>query len=126
MNAIRFCAMGARRRLAEVSPTPLESALRQSLRFRRCLALLLSLGSGGPNVRPTPTLCLQVGNSLPRRCHPTATTDLRKAVASLDPGIETCIVAMTDNGRTYDYPAEVRLEIGDQSIEDYAYAAGYC
>ena len=30
---------------------------------------------------------------------------------------------MTDNGRTYDYPAEVRLEIGDQSIEDYAYAA---
>jgi hypothetical protein len=65
-----------------------------------------------------------VGNSLPRRCGiATFTTDLRKAVASLDPGIETCIVAMTDNGRTYDYPAEVRLEIGDQSIEDYAYAA---
>jgi glycosyltransferase involved in cell wall biosynthesis len=65
-----------------------------------------------------------VGNSLPRRCGiATFTTDLRKAVASLDPDIETCIVAMTDNGRTYDYPAEVRLEIGDQSIEDYAYAA---
>jgi hypothetical protein len=65
-----------------------------------------------------------VGNSLPRRCGiATFTTDLRKAVASLDPDIETCIVAMTDNDRTYDYPAEVRLEIADQSIEDYAYAA---
>src|SRR6202453_1117565 len=65
-----------------------------------------------------------VGNSLPRRCGiATFTTDLRKAVASLDPDIESCIVAMTDNSRTYDYPAEVRLEIGDQSIEDYAYAA---
>jgi glycosyltransferase involved in cell wall biosynthesis len=65
-----------------------------------------------------------VGNSLPRRCGiATFTTDLRKAVASLDPDIETCIVAMTDNGRTYDYPTEVRLEIGDQSIEDYVYAA---
>ena len=65
-----------------------------------------------------------VGNALPRRCGiATFTTDLRKAVASLDPDIETCIVAMTDNGRAYDYPAEVRLEIGDQSIEDYAYAA---
>jgi glycosyltransferase involved in cell wall biosynthesis len=65
-----------------------------------------------------------VGNSLPRRCGiATFTTDLRKAVASLDPDIESCIVAMTDNGRAYDYPATVRLEIGDQSIEDYGYAA---
>ena len=65
-----------------------------------------------------------VGNSLPRRCGiATFTTDLRNAVASLHPDIETCVVAMTDNGRAYDYPAEVRLEIGDQTIEDYAYAA---
>jgi len=65
-----------------------------------------------------------VGNSLPRRCGiATFTTDLRKALASLDPDIESCIVAMTDNGRAYDYPAEFRLEIGDQSIEDYGYAS---
>jgi glycosyltransferase involved in cell wall biosynthesis len=65
-----------------------------------------------------------VGNALPRRCGiATFTSDLRRAVASLNPNIETCIVAMTDHGGTYDYPEEVRLEIGDESIEDYAYAA---
>ncbi len=82
-----------------------------------------SLSPRGPTVSQPQRIAF-VGNSLPRRCGiATFTTDLRKAVASLDPDIETCIVAMTDNGRTYDYPAEVRLEIGDQSIEDYAYAA---
>src|ERR1700683_5570187 len=82
-----------------------------------------SLSHGGSTVSQPQRIAF-IGNSLPRRCGiATFTTDLRKAVASLDPGIETCIVAMTDNGRTYDYPAEVRLEIGDQSIEEYAYAA---
>ena len=51
-----------------------------------------------------------VGNSLPRRCGiATFTTHLRSAVASLHPGLETCIVAMTDNGHAYDYPPGVRL-----------------
>ena len=30
---------------------------------------------------------------------------------------------MTDNGQAYDYPAVVRLELGDQTIEEYARAA---
>src|ERR1700683_1185351 len=79
-----------------------------------------SLSHGGSTVSQPQRIAF-IGNSLPRRCGiATFTTDLRKAVASLDPDIETCIVAMTDNGRTYDYPVEVRFEIGDQSIEDYA------
>ena len=65
-----------------------------------------------------------VGNSLPRRCGiATFTTHLRNAVASLHPGLETCIVAMTDNGHAYDYPPGVRLEIEEEKIEDYAHAA---
>ncbi len=65
-----------------------------------------------------------VGNSLPRRCGiATFTTDLRNAVASVHPDLETCIVAMTDNGQAYDYPAVVRLELSDQTIEEYARAA---
>jgi glycosyltransferase involved in cell wall biosynthesis len=65
-----------------------------------------------------------VGNSLPRRCGiATFTTDLRNAVASVHPDLETCIVAMTDNGQAYDYPPVVRLELGDQIIEEYAHAA---
>ena len=65
-----------------------------------------------------------VGNSLPRRCGiATFTTHLRNAVASLRPGLETCIVAMTDNGHAYDYPPGVRLEIKEDKIEDYAHAA---
>ena len=65
-----------------------------------------------------------VGNALPRRCGiATFTTDLTNAVASVHPDLETCIVAMTDNDQAYDYPAVVRLEVGDQTIEDYVHAA---
>ena len=68
-----------------------------------------------------------VGNALPRRCGiATFTTDLTNAVASVHPDLETCIVAMTDNDQAYDYPAVVRLEVGDQTIEDYAHAADVC
>ena len=65
-----------------------------------------------------------IGNSLPRRCGiATFTTDLRNAVASLHSGLESCIVAMNDSGRAYDYPAAVRLEIEQETIEDYVRAA---
>ncbi len=46
-----------------------------------------------------------IGNSLPRHCGiATFTTDLQQAVAASGAGVETCIVAMTDNGNAYDYP----------------------
>lgn len=66
-----------------------------------------------------------IGNSLPRRCGiATFTTDLHKAVQSFTQ-IETGIVAMNDDRRAYDYPAEVRFHIRDDVLEDYAQAADF-
>ena len=67
-----------------------------------------------------------IGNSLPRHCGiATFTTDLQQAVAASGAGVDTCIVAMTDNGNAYDYPAAVRHEVRDERIEDYVRAAGF-
>lgn len=67
-----------------------------------------------------------IGNSLPRRCGiATFTSDLQRVVAAARPDLETCIVAMTDHGQEYDYPAVVGLQVEDQRIEDYARAADF-
>jgi glycosyltransferase involved in cell wall biosynthesis len=67
-----------------------------------------------------------IGNSLPRRCGiATFTTDLERAISKSRPNIQTSIVAMTDHGQTYHYPASVALEIKDDVIEDYVSAAAY-
>jgi glycosyltransferase involved in cell wall biosynthesis len=66
-----------------------------------------------------------IGNSLPRRCGiATFTTDLHKALQSFTQ-IEACIVAMNDDRRAYDYPAEVKFHIRDDVLEDYARAADF-
>jgi glycosyltransferase involved in cell wall biosynthesis len=66
-----------------------------------------------------------VGNSLPRHCGiATFTTDLRQAVADVDVGA-AAVVAMTDKGRSYEYPREVAFEINEDSLEDYVAAADY-
>ena len=65
-----------------------------------------------------------IGNSLPRRCGiATFTTDLQQAIERTSPKVQSCIVAMTDRNRTYDYPPAVRLQINDRSLEDYERAA---
>ena len=65
-----------------------------------------------------------IGNSLPRRCGiATFTSDLQVAVAASRPGTEATIVAMTDHGQSYAYPPVVRLQIRDESPEDYIRAA---
>ena len=65
-----------------------------------------------------------IGNSLPRRCGiATFTTDLQQAVATSAPAIETSIIAMTDRGQSYDYPATVRAEVRDDCPVDYERAA---
>lgn len=65
-----------------------------------------------------------IGNSLPRRCGiATFTTDLQQAVARAPANVQTAIVAMTDHGHAYDYPADVWHQIPDQSLEDYIRAA---
>jgi glycosyltransferase involved in cell wall biosynthesis len=67
-----------------------------------------------------------IGNHLPRRCGiATFTHDLHLAVATARPDIETCVVAMTDSGRAYDYPPIVRFQVNDDDIGDYVRAAEF-
>lgn len=67
-----------------------------------------------------------IGNSQPRRCGiATFTSDLQHAVAASRADLDTCIVAMTDHGQTYDYPPEVRFSVNDQCVEDYVRAADF-
>ena len=67
-----------------------------------------------------------IGNHLPRRCGiATFTHDLHRAVAEACPGLETGVVAMTDPGRTYDYPPAVRFHIHDETIGEYVQAAAF-
>ena len=67
-----------------------------------------------------------IGNSLPRRCGiATFTTDLRQAISTSRPNLETCVVAMTDHGQVYDYPPAVALQIKDNNIDEYASAADF-
>jgi glycosyltransferase involved in cell wall biosynthesis len=67
-----------------------------------------------------------IGNALPRRCGiATFTTDLQQAIAGACPASESSIVAMTESGRHYDYPAVVGRQIEDQSLDQYVQAAGF-
>jgi len=67
-----------------------------------------------------------VGNSLPRRCGiATFTTDLRQAVAAAGAGADTSIVAMSDHGHVYDYPADVGIQVADDNLDDYRRAADF-
>jgi glycosyltransferase involved in cell wall biosynthesis len=67
-----------------------------------------------------------IGNSLPRRCGiATFTTDLQQAISTSRPNIDACIVAMTDHGQVYEYPAAVALQIKDGNIDEYARAADF-
>ena len=67
-----------------------------------------------------------IGNSLPRRCGiATFTTDLQRAISRSRPNLETCIVAMTDHGQAYSYPASVAFDVKDDAIEDYVRAADF-
>jgi glycosyltransferase involved in cell wall biosynthesis len=67
-----------------------------------------------------------IGNSLPRRCGiATFTTDLQQAIAKSRANIETAIVAMTDHGRSYEYPGVVRVQINDEQIREYEHAADF-
>ncbi|BCP54791.1 glycosyl transferase [Kaistia sp. 32K] len=75
--------------------------------------------------RPSTLRVAFIGNSLPRRCGiATFTTDLRQAMAD-SVAAETEVVAMTDHGRSYDYPEAVTVEIDDARLEDYVAAADY-
>ncbi len=67
-----------------------------------------------------------IGNSLPRRCGIAAfTTDLQQAIAASSANVDTCIVAMTDQGHDYAYPPVVGLQIKDDRPGDYERAVDF-
>lgn len=67
-----------------------------------------------------------IGNNLPRKCGiATFTTDLRKALTDVNPDNDCYVLAMNDPGAHYDYPAQVRFEIQQDSLVDYKSAADF-
>lgn len=67
-----------------------------------------------------------IGNSLPRRCGiATFTSDLQQAIQRSKPRLATAIVAMTDPGQAYAYPATVAFDIHQDTPEDYRRAADH-
>jgi len=68
-----------------------------------------------------------IGNHLPRRCGiATFTHELNRAIATSRPDLATCVVAMNDHGRAYDYPPSVvQFQIRDDSLDEYAKAAEF-
>jgi glycosyltransferase involved in cell wall biosynthesis len=67
-----------------------------------------------------------IGNHLPRRCGiATFTHDLHSAVVTARKDIVTGVVAMTDQGRSYDYPPIVRVHIHDGVVGEYVQAAKF-
>lgn len=67
-----------------------------------------------------------IGNYLPRRCGiATFTYDLHRAISTSRANLETSIIAMTNQGQSYDYPSEVEVQVHDQTIDDYIRAAEF-
>src|SRR5437660_6512004 len=65
-----------------------------------------------------------IGNHLPRRCGiATFTHDLHRAVSASHQRLETCVVAMTNPGCSYDYPPAVRFQSREEVIDEYAQVA---
>src|SRR4029079_4174680 len=80
---------------------------------------------GNNSMRPLQRVAF-IGNHLPRRCGiATFTHDLHRAISLDRLDLETGVVVMTDSGRTYNYPAAVRFQIHDETIDEYVQAAEF-
>ncbi|MFQ3578080.1 MAG: glycosyltransferase family 4 protein [Verrucomicrobiia bacterium] len=67
-----------------------------------------------------------LGDYVPRRCGiATFTADLRNAVAAGGASDAFPVVAVTDPGRTYAYPPEVRFELPQNDVSSYVRAADF-
>jgi glycosyltransferase involved in cell wall biosynthesis len=67
-----------------------------------------------------------IGSYLPRQCGiATFTHSLHQAVAATRPDLDTCVIALTERDRSYEYGREVRFQVTDQTIGDYAEAARF-
>ncbi len=88
------------------------------------LRLVDTLLAGGAEAKEPASVAL-IGNYPPRRCGiATFTADVRQALTAARPGLRCDVFAMTDEGRAYDYPAEVTAQIRQQHPRDYKAAAG--
>jgi glycosyltransferase involved in cell wall biosynthesis len=77
-------------------------------------------------IRNSPTKIAFIGNYLPRKCGiATFTADLYEAVAEAQPDSDCFVLAMNDPGAEYNYPAQVRFEIQQNSLADYRSAADF-
>ncbi len=67
-----------------------------------------------------------VGDYLPRKCGiATFTHDMHASVAGRFPDAECFVVPVNDRQEGYDYPPEVRFEIGEQDLDGYRRAADF-
>jgi glycosyltransferase involved in cell wall biosynthesis len=67
-----------------------------------------------------------LGDYPPRKCGiATFTRDLRNAVAQTHPKWSCPVVSVTDPGRSYEYPPEVRFEIPESDLQSYLRAADF-
>jgi glycosyltransferase involved in cell wall biosynthesis len=67
-----------------------------------------------------------LGDYLPRKCGiATFTTDLRSSIALEYPETKCLVVPVNDIEGGYDYPPEVRFEIGEQDLPSYLRAADF-
>ena len=67
-----------------------------------------------------------IGSYLPRQCGiATFTADLASAILENSPGIDCSIVAMNDRVEGYEYPDEVKFQIGQDKLSEYRLAANF-
>ncbi len=67
-----------------------------------------------------------IGNHPPRRCGiATFTHDLHRAVANSRADLQTCVVAMSEPGSNYAYPSSVKVQVCDDTKQDYRRAAAF-
>jgi glycosyltransferase involved in cell wall biosynthesis len=75
---------------------------------------------------PPPESIALIGSYLPRQCGiATFTADLASAILENSPEIDCSIVAMNDRPQGYEYPDEVRFQIGQNKLSEYRLAADF-
>jgi glycosyltransferase involved in cell wall biosynthesis len=67
-----------------------------------------------------------IGTYLPRKCGiATFTADLAAAILENDPSIDCSVIALDDRPEGYEYPADVRLQISQNQLNEYKLAAEF-
>lgn len=78
------------------------------------------------NSKPKLSKISIIGDYPPRRCGvATFTKDLHDAVLQALPGCMCSVIAVTEPGRNYEYPEEVRFEISEGDVQSYVRAADF-